>query len=63
MSQMFDPRSGGKDLKSSQEYPAPFGVQVATHHLEFMRGDPCQNSISKSLLDFGFGKLHVINLR
>ena len=58
----LDPRSGGKDLKSSQEYPAPFGVQVATHHLEFMRGDPCQISISTQLLEFGAGTIRVINV-
>lgn len=32
----IDPRSGGKDLKSSQEYPRPFGAKVAELHLDYM---------------------------
>lgn len=46
--------SGGKDLKSSQEYPAPFGVQVATHHLEFMRGDESLPDLAGFIKSDGF---------
>lgn len=36
-----DIRSGGRDMKSSQQYPRAFGTEVARLHLEYMQSaDP-----------------------
>eukprot|EP00435_Cladocopium_sp_Y103_P017172 s3511_g4.t1 len=34
--------SGGRDMKSSQQYPIPFGERIAALHLGFMNADPAK---------------------
>ena len=45
------PRSGGKDLKSSGAYPMAFGAKIASLHREWMDGPLETNQIFLSKVD------------
>ena len=45
-------RSGGKDMKLSQQYPQDFGREVANLHLGYMSSDPWDSVICNILVYF-----------